>query len=665
MPTPPLQPVTSGIADVQSLLTWTSQDDPFGPFNQATIPLRPRAGTPAGPLVLNCQGLDYAPFFPQGSTDNDVLNFSYWQYVDVFNFFGGQNRFVIPPPGWTNAAHRNGVPMLGSFFVGDYQTASDEVTKLVNAPDSVAQMVNVMQYYGFDGWLFNIEPFIPIPGPFATFLGKLQTALKAANPNALVFFYSDFTALQYESGFLPVCDGVFIDYGWESGTGPNSIAASTQLAGARNFAVYAGIDVYGRFNMPGGYQTWIPVNYAVQAKASLALFCPGWTYQNASTPLNGFAFADGEDRFWAGGKDQSAPANCIAQFIPPRAAVSAFPFVTHFNVGQGGTFCVRGQLTEPVTGGWPQPWSNLSMQDVLPTWRWALAAGSAAACSLELSPACPFDGGSCLRISGAPGTTPSFATYRLYAAALAFGTEEITVTFTYAAGCNLPGGSPNQVSYAPDLALALLLDNGTALVLLTSAGAPCANQPLGGEWSVTSLAPTSSSQQPGTGGAGSSFNWTLVQFNLGTSCSGRTVQEIRLVTAWPQGTSDVPANSVDWTSLGEIKLLAGTPPSPSAATDIVWQEVAYSQDAKGRTFATLNLSWTAPAGTQVDHYEIYAGSVNNWQWIGRAYGPQWWVAAVYNSSGGATLSFGVQCVDVYGDAQPMSAIAVGNMPWQP
>ncbi|RHZ59908.1 hypothetical protein Glove_360g115 [Diversispora epigaea] len=39
----------------------------------------------------------------------------YWQYIDIFIYFS-HHRLAVPPPQWTNAAHRNGVKVLGTFI---------------------------------------------------------------------------------------------------------------------------------------------------------------------------------------------------------------------------------------------------------------------------------------------------------------------------------------------------------------------------------------------------------------------------------------------------------------------------------------------------------------------------------------------------------------------
>lgn len=51
----------------------------------------------------------------QGSDQKVLYTLKYWQYVDLFVYFS-HHRVTIPPPCWTNAAHRNGVKVLGTLI---------------------------------------------------------------------------------------------------------------------------------------------------------------------------------------------------------------------------------------------------------------------------------------------------------------------------------------------------------------------------------------------------------------------------------------------------------------------------------------------------------------------------------------------------------------------
>ena len=83
----------------------------------------------------------------------------HWQLIDIFVYFS--HYFVtIPPPCWTNAAHTHGIPVLGTLI-----TESDDgvakCSKFLEDASSleilVNQLVDIAEYYRFDGWLLNIE----------------------------------------------------------------------------------------------------------------------------------------------------------------------------------------------------------------------------------------------------------------------------------------------------------------------------------------------------------------------------------------------------------------------------------------------------------------------------------------------------------------------------
>jgi endo-beta-N-acetylglucosaminidase D len=111
----------------------------------------------------------------------------------------------------------------------------------------------------------------------------------------------------------------------------------------------------------------------------------------------------------------------VANFIVEHSVIGAFPFLTRFNVGEGRRFFVDG---EPVSD---EPWFNLGIQDLLPTWQWWVepiagtpawhAAGAAQKLSADYDQTRAFHGGASLRLRGRlePGEA---AQIRLYKAAL-------------------------------------------------------------------------------------------------------------------------------------------------------------------------------------------------------------------------------------------------------
>lgn len=67
---------------------------------------------------------------------------------------------TIPPPCWTNAAHKHGVVVLGT-FITEWEDGAMQCAKIFhdkNSYQTIAdQLVLLAKYYGFDGWLLNIE----------------------------------------------------------------------------------------------------------------------------------------------------------------------------------------------------------------------------------------------------------------------------------------------------------------------------------------------------------------------------------------------------------------------------------------------------------------------------------------------------------------------------
>lgn len=259
------QPVTSGIASVQALLDWTPASDPFFVFNRASVPLLPRPTS--GPRMLNCQGLDFGPYPPQGNTDPGNYTLGFWQSVDVFTFFGGSVPFYTPPPGWINAGHRNGVPVLGTFFAKE-----TDVNVLVADPRSVSQLVAVAQAYGFDGWFFNVEEDTKakVARALIQLLSSLRRELHDAIPGSLAIWYdallpSGEVGYQNElnasnAPFFEAVDGMFTNFWWRPdgpGASPQQSAAYAASQGLSPLAVFTAVDCYGRSSPSSGFQSWV------------------------------------------------------------------------------------------------------------------------------------------------------------------------------------------------------------------------------------------------------------------------------------------------------------------------------------------------------------------------------------------------------------------------
>ena len=97
--------------------------------------------------------------FVQGYPSCSCYVIYHWQYIDIFVYFS--HHFVtIPPPCWTNAAHTHAVPVLGT-LITEWDDGAKRCSKILEDKATYKhfanQLVDIAEYYKFDGWLVNIE----------------------------------------------------------------------------------------------------------------------------------------------------------------------------------------------------------------------------------------------------------------------------------------------------------------------------------------------------------------------------------------------------------------------------------------------------------------------------------------------------------------------------
>jgi endo-beta-N-acetylglucosaminidase D len=90
--------------------------------------------------------------------------FEFWQCIDVFIYFA-HALVAIPPVGWVDAAHTNGLPILGT-FIAEWGEGALICAELFSRRDVAAaaarQLAAIAKWAGFDGWLvcLKAEPWI-------------------------------------------------------------------------------------------------------------------------------------------------------------------------------------------------------------------------------------------------------------------------------------------------------------------------------------------------------------------------------------------------------------------------------------------------------------------------------------------------------------------------
>jgi hypothetical protein len=415
----------------------SSEPDPQ-PGQVATVPLAQRVIGPApgGPSML--VGLDNGPRafwevsdgFTQGRSGlvngvptGNVYNFGHWQYVDALYYYL-HDTVSVPPTQWVNAAHRNGVPVLGT-VTGDCDPCESEAPKLFTLRNYRTTVRLLYQYavaYGFDGWVIDMElGFQPAPGVLAAVKELAGLRLPDGQPLRVAVYRASESALEPTSLLPYFAAGADWQADYAPDAPPPSYPMQTyqnlRAAGlaARHLDAYWSSDVYSpsyKTSCPRGErltstQLWngnpgtapecvnsqklfdnqriirsgptappgTPTYYT-----STGLFAPEWTYfGNLPDPPSGDVAVGpasrslvhaADDALWVGTKARysgpscarSGPANAVSALVTPRSVIGALPFVTNFNQGEGDLYAIDGKLAAP------EQWNSLSAQDVLPTW---------------------------------------------------------------------------------------------------------------------------------------------------------------------------------------------------------------------------------------------------------------------------------------------------------
>ncbi len=411
-----------------TILDWDPATDPDAPFNRGTVPLATRFSSPDFNVNAHAhlgegrvQSLvAFAPtsFNPsQGTPTIDYYATNYWQYMDQLVFWGGsagEGLILAPNPTVIDAAHKNGVPVLGNVYLppnafgGEIQWVQDFVQHDANGVFPVAdKMIEAAQYYGFDGWFINQET----AGGNAQLATDMQAMLEYfhAHSNLLITWYDSMTstgAISYQNaldaqnqmffqdGATLVSDNFFLNFNWTTTRLSTSAALATSL-GRSPYELYAGIDVESNgYNTAVGWNAVFPEGQP--HVTSIGFYRPEWTY-NSSTSLADFYARD--NKFWVG--PNGDPSNTtttaawkgVANYIPANSPITSVPWVTNFGTGQGHFYSLGGEIISS------DDWNNLSLQDVLPTWRWIVrTTGTPLAASIDFNDA--FWGGSSLLVSG-------------------------------------------------------------------------------------------------------------------------------------------------------------------------------------------------------------------------------------------------------------------------
>ena len=387
-----------------------------------------------------------------------------WSYTDIYGNWTAP--FVSVPAPMLDVCHKNGVqisclaavPWAANIYCTDASGHGYYLNKLVSDAGGADKFLKYLKYYGIDGIGFNSEfswrGTLSGSGPYAGY--EFHTAMKKFLGDCYtgateygVPFHNCWYSLTNNSGFCGGSSALnennkdWFDYEGK----PTSTAYFTNYYAAPSYSqtcvenyfpnrssydVYMGVDYQAGYSL----QNWLILpNYRI----SLGL----WGAHNrnmiyeqrgerGSTPLQmQQTYMKIMENVFTGSSNNPVNPPAMsettkfnstaedawgwAQLITARSSLmcqdgkdlSADPFVTNFNLGNGFFFNVEGERQANTE------WYNLGIQDFLPTWRWwftkTYMGRTAEEVSNDLKAEFTWDdawfGGSCLQISGGTDET--------------------------------------------------------------------------------------------------------------------------------------------------------------------------------------------------------------------------------------------------------------------
>ncbi|WP_068620282.1 endo-beta-N-acetylglucosaminidase [Paenibacillus tuaregi] len=445
------QPYQHGYTS-SNIMEWTPESDVYGDMLRARVPLQKRIGafpaTQAKPALspktqnFTLSG-DYGnAFFDSYSYTNEFSEylFNFWQYTDYYGSWHGMptaevpeelydpNKdwtekwfefgvLNIPNPGYTNAAHKNGVRSIACIFFSDNDRGPQTYKQLL-VQDSKGEflaakkLVEMARYYGYDGYFFNQEEAAKGVAPedisrYKQFMKYLtdqgmyvQWYDSILDSTGKIAYQNEFNAnnspFVKDPKFGQVSDSIFLNYWWNKSKLQQSSEHAKSLGLDSLKTVFAGVEGgngdFGRWKQK--YDLRLNLDDQGQPMNSIATLGADFTHHALDEDMGGTDMnrrADDNyqwmtfvrDRAWWSGPNQdpsraernanvdlsdvkASGANWdgIAAYITERSVIQGSQFGTNFNTGHGLEYYVNGS----VSNG--KEWSNINIQDVPVTWQW-------------------------------------------------------------------------------------------------------------------------------------------------------------------------------------------------------------------------------------------------------------------------------------------------------
>ncbi len=655
-PEPPLMHGYSG----SQIAAWRPETDRHARYLRSRVPLarripafeptQARRGLDARPRLMALAG-DYlqpgweTEGYPYGP-GAEAYALRFWQYPDLFGSWHGlpldgqqdaqepAYGLINPPnPGYTDAAHRNGVLSLGCWFWPRPEDFAQIVVKTPQGTFPVAdKLIEMARYFGFDGYFINQEG--AIPADQAELLMEMLTYLARNAPTGFhVQWYDSLTVdgqVDYQNEFNDVnspwivsddgqriCTSVFLNYWWNEARVEASREHALSLGLDPFEVVYTGSEIgQYRFAQPYDPSDIFPASGAPRTSWAFLGSEMVWSSvdgDKATMAAQAPAYVR-ERHLWSGpaqdpsrtGRthepDKSQPLDPAgwdgaAHHIVEKSVIGTLPFTTRFCTGTGERFFLAGEQAGDA------PWFNIGVQDLLPTWQWWVRDAQGAPSDsvvVDYDHTDAYDGGNCLSLTGRLEPAER-AVVRLYKTRLPL-TGRTAVGLVHRSTGATPGAK---------LSVGLVFeDDPDATVWLA------VPDPQGTDWSRWSA------------GLG---HW-----------AGRTVAALQVAVEAGAAATDVAVR------LGELTLAEPQADrAPHTPTGFRVDRVAGADGA-----ASVYLDWDfVPEG--VAHYDIFrvterAGEPSHRQWLGRTYDGAYCVSPFAQDANGAVSQLELEAVSPIG-----------------
>ena len=471
------------ILSVDELKAWTSGGATADVNNIATENLATRftdVSTQINPALTNDLEIAWLPDgmnnFGNYNGEQPVFNyynFTHWAYIDKLVWFGGtaDDTVQIPSAPWVNAAHKNGVKVFGNVFFAPnaWGGSTATMTNFLEKDGSnnfiaVNKLKEIMEYYNFDGWFINEETDTNSTNGqlMYEFVRDLTAAIEPLGKEVIWYdamllsgtvswqnYLSggNYMFLQNDENTLPgdgyeqrVSSSMFINFFWSGSAGPSNSNSNAGILGRSPYDIFTGVDLWPGRNQAAfetGGNTWMSDIHqsATSSYTSLGLFAANAIYNNAqysnfnNDPNDRLSFYGAERHMFGGADNNPSIVDAsgfkgISNWVPASSTITSLPFETCFNSGHG-----RKKFTDGVETS-SNDWHNMSDQEVLPTWQFAVEGSSSINASFDFNDA--YNGGNSVKLDGMiTGGAPS--TIKLYKTNLTVGTETV-LELTYKTG---------------------------------------------------------------------------------------------------------------------------------------------------------------------------------------------------------------------------------------